>query len=222
MRRKQARIDPAEAHANRLAWWAAFVTTAVLVLGLSFVHTAEAATTAAAVPRSTPRRLSNSNREEEEGEFEEEEWEWEEEDGEGEWEEGEECEAGEVEEWDAEEEEFECESEEEEDAPPPQCRLQSADAAVSADLVHRKLRLALRYTASRSTPVKVKYFLRGSRGALTLPAERPRLGRGGVFRTAPQAEAGAGEEGRGGEEVHRPGPAPRRPRLLRQTTSTSR
>ena len=86
--------------------------------------------------------------------------------------------------WDAEEEEFECERGEEDDAPPPQCRLQSADAAVSADLAHRKLRLALRYTASRSTPVKVRYSLRGSRGALTLPRRAAALGRGGVFRTA--------------------------------------
>jgi hypothetical protein len=182
MRRKQAQIDPAEAHANRLAWWAGFVTTIVFVLGLIFIHTAEAATPAAAGPgpiASTPLEFEfEAGEEEAEEGGEDGEWGWEEE-----WE-GEECEAGEVEAWDEEEEEFECEPTEEDDAPPPQCRLESADAAVSADLVHRKLRLALRYTAARSTPVRVRYFLRGRRGPLTLPAERPRLGRGGVFRTA--------------------------------------
>jgi hypothetical protein len=177
MRRKQARIDPAEAHAARLAWWAAFVTTVVLVLALMLVHTAEAATASPVGP--APSLATPLEFELEEEDEEEDEWE------------AEECEAGEFEESDAEGEgegEFEFEEcdgeEEEEDSPPPQCRLESADAAVSADLVHRRVHLALRYTAARSTPVGIKYFLRGRRGPLALRAERPRLSRQGVFRVS--------------------------------------
>ncbi len=173
MRRKQAQLDPAEAHAARLAWWAAFVTTVILVVGLSLVHTADAASGPAALPQLPATALLDPEEAEEaeaaeEGELEEEE-----------------CEIAFEEEDEAEEEGeeglAECELEEEDESTPPQCRLESADAAVSADLVHGRLHLALRYTASRSSTVGLKYWLRGSRGPLTLPAERSHFGRNGVF-----------------------------------------
>ncbi len=173
MRHKQAQIDSTEAHTARIAWWAAFVATLVLVLGLSFVHTAGAAS---APPPQLVHAAAFEIESEEEGEGEEEEFE------------AEECEGEEFEEWE-EGGAAECEAEEGaaeavESTPPPQCRLQSADAAVSADLAHHKLHLALRYTAGSSRAVGIKYFLRGSRGPLTLPGERPHLGRAGVFRSA--------------------------------------
>lgn len=167
---------PAAPQAIRIAWWTAFVATLVVVLGLSFVHTASAATS----PISPQPRLFEIDLEEE-GEEEAED-------------EGEELEFGECEfeEWEeegeeAEEEVLDCEEEaEEDDSTPPQCRLESADAAVSIDRAHRKLHLALRYTAGSSGAVAIKYFLRGSHGPLTLPRERPRLRRAGVYRTASQ------------------------------------
>jgi len=54
MRRKQAEAHSGEAHATRLAWWAAFVTTVILVLGLSFIRNAEAATPPAGAPAAAP------------------------------------------------------------------------------------------------------------------------------------------------------------------------
>ncbi|HVO53463.1 MAG TPA: hypothetical protein VMT37_03525 [Solirubrobacterales bacterium] len=172
MHRKQAEADPAEAHAARVAWWAAFVTTAVLALALGFVRTANAATLPASPPLSAPGALIAEPEEAEE------------EDGE---EELEDCEV-EVEFYEAtgdepeEEVEGECEAEEEDEAPPPSCRLESTDTAVSADLVHRRLHLAVRYSAFKPTPVAVSYFLRGSKGPLTLPVERKRFAGNGVFR----------------------------------------
>ena len=173
MRRKQGQLDPAEAHAARLAWWAAFVTTVVLVVGISLVHTADAAT----VP--LPQLPATSVFEPEPEEDEAEAVELEEE----------ECEIAFEEEEEGESEELVCEVEEEDESTPPECRLESADAAVSADLVHSRLHLALRYTASRSTTVDLRYWLRGSRGPLTLPPARPRFGRSGVFRVSPKLTA---------------------------------
>jgi hypothetical protein len=169
MRRKHAEVDPAEAHAARLAWWAAFLTTVVLVLALSFVHTADAATLPGA--QLIPPQLSLLEPEEvEEGEEDEGEVCGVEEDEEGEEEEigGEECEL----------------VEEEDESTPTQCKLESADAAVSADLAHHRLHLALRYTAYSPTPVTITYWLRGNRGPLNLEPQHKRFGHSGVFRAS--------------------------------------
>ncbi|MFN8216431.1 MAG: hypothetical protein U0R71_07515 [Solirubrobacterales bacterium] len=179
MHRKPTHPDPAEAHAARLAWWAAFVATVVLVVGLSLVHTAAAAVPAAATATQPGIfELEPGDDEGEEAEEEELEVSCEAEAEAGE-DAAEEAEAGEA---DEVEPAVECEEEDEEEEVPPQCRLQSADAAVSADLVHRRLHLALRYVATDSAPVAIRYVLRGSRGPLALPSERPRLGRAGVYR----------------------------------------
>jgi hypothetical protein len=173
MHRKQAEADPAEAHAARLAWWAAFLTTAVLALALGFVHTANAATLPASPLLNAPQSLVLEPEEAEEDEGEE-------------ALEGCEVEFSEEEGSEGEEEEFdgeECELEEDE-SPPPSCKLESTDSAVSADLVHRRLHLAVRYSAFEPTPVTVSYFLRGGRGPLTLPVERKRLGDSGIFRAS--------------------------------------
>jgi hypothetical protein len=179
MHRKQAQVDPTEAHDARLAWWAAFVTTVVLALAIGFVHTADAATLPPS-PLGLPRALVVEPEEAEEDEEEAEaceETSAEEEAGEGEEELGEEvaCES--------------VETEDEDESPPAQCRLESSDAAVSADLVHRKLHLAVRYTAFKPSLVTVSYFLRGGKGPLTLPAEHKRFGRSGVFRVSEELTA---------------------------------
>ncbi len=172
--------EQTDAHAARLAWLAAFVTTVVLALGLSIVHNANAATLPAGAPLGPSLQIAVAEPEDDEGEEEEEGFEG-----------GEVCEeieleieAGESDEEEVEELEFEleeCEEEAEEDETPPQCKLEEADAAVSADLVHRKLHLALRYSAYKSTSVSVEYWLRGSRGPLSLDGERDHFGRAGVF-----------------------------------------
>lgn len=161
MRRKQADISPEDAHVARVAWWGAFLLTLTLIIGLGIVRSAQAATPA--LPSIQVPEFVEIDDEEDEGEEEEFEVE--------------ECEVV-----DEEGEEGECESEEEDFGPPPACFLESADAAVSADLVHDKLRLALRYTAGKSAAVSVDYFLRGSKGPLNLEGDEKHFGRDGVFR----------------------------------------
>jgi hypothetical protein len=165
MRRKSAEIRPEDAHVARLAWWGAFALTLLLMLGLGFVRSAQAATSP--LPTLTVPGVVEIDDEEAEEEDEDEN-------------EVEECEA----EADAAEdgEEEECESEEVDYGPPPACFLESADAAVSADLVHDKLRLALRYTSVKGAAVSVDYFLRGNQGPLNLEGDQQHFGRNGVFR----------------------------------------
>jgi hypothetical protein len=168
-RRHAAQADP-EAHAARLAWWAAFLTTVVLVLALSFVRSADAATLPATPLVPLPQTSLLESEEAEDGE-----------------EEGEICELEEDESEEGEEEEIggeECEFEEEDETPPSQCKLESADAAVSADLAHHKLHLAVRYTAYSSSQVTITYWLRGSKGPLNLEPQRKHFGRAGVFRAS--------------------------------------
>jgi hypothetical protein len=164
VQRKPADIEPQDAHTARLAWWGAFILTLALILGLGFVRSAQAAT----VPTLAVPGIVEID--------DEDEFESEDESGEEELE-SEECEIAED-----EGEEVECESEEVDFGPPAACFLSSADAAVSADLVHNKLRLAVRYTAVKPASVAVDYWLRGSKGPLNLEGDEKRFGRDGVFR----------------------------------------
>lgn len=163
MRRKQAEISPEDAHAARVAWWGAFLLTLTLIIGLGIVRSAQAAPSP--LPSVQAPGIVEVDDEEAEDEGEEEEIEVEE------------CEVA-----DEEGEEEECESEEADFGPPPACFLESADAAVSADLVHDKLRLALRYSAAKPATVAVDYFLRGSKGPLNLEGDQRHFSRDGVFR----------------------------------------
>jgi hypothetical protein len=173
MRRKLVTHKPTAAPvpATRIAWWAAFLTTLVLLFALSAVRSSEAAVLPPLGPVNLPGVVEAD--EEEEGDEEEDE--------------GEACEAaaeddeaGEVDEEATEEEIEECEAEEPGVAPPA-CFLSDADAAVSADLDHEKVRLALRYDGYTGATVAVDYALRGNRGALNLRGEEARFGRSGVF-----------------------------------------
>jgi len=171
VRRKPADIEPQgtqDAHLARVAWWGSFVLTIVLILGLGFVRSAQAAP--APLPSlHVPGVIEIDDEEEADDE------------GEAGEEESEECEVAEEE---AEEgEEAECEAEEDESEPPAACLLNSADAAVSADLVHSKLRLSVRYTADKPVTVGVDYFLRGNKGPLNLEGDQQHFSRSGVFRS---------------------------------------
>jgi hypothetical protein len=163
--RKPADVEPQDAHLARHAWWGAFALTLLLVLGLGFVRSAQAAPSPlpqVAIPGVVEINDEGGDEEEsEEEEVEAEECEVIEEDG---------------------EEEVECEGEEADSTPPPACFLSSVDAAVSADLVHDKLHLALRYAAVKPATVGVDYGLRGSKGPLNLQGDQKRFGRSGVFR----------------------------------------
>jgi hypothetical protein len=155
MERKRAEIRPEDSHLTRLAWWGAFALTLLLILGLGVVRSAQAAS----LPTLAVPGIVQIEDEEDEEEIE-----------------VEECEA-----LNEEGEEEECESEEADFGPPPACFLETADAAVSADLVHDKLRLALRYTAVKPASVAVDYFLRGNKGPLNLEGDQQHFGRDGVF-----------------------------------------
>jgi hypothetical protein len=162
MRRKLVTAKPEAIPSTRVAWSAAFLTTIVLILGLTAVRSAQAAILPPVGPINLPGVIEADEEEGEDGEEESEE----------------ECEAAEV---DGDEEEGEdCEAEVEFDAPPA-CFLASADAAVSADLDHEKLRLAVRYEGYEPATVAVDYSLRGNKGGLDLKGDQARFGRSGVF-----------------------------------------
>lgn len=159
MRRKSAEIRPEDAHVARLAWWGAFVLTLMLIFGLGLVRSAQAAPSP--LPTlAVPGVIEIDDEDEDEDDEEE----------------------IEVEECEVADEEEECESEEADLGPPLACFVESADAAVSADLVHDKLRLALRYTTVKPATVSVDYFLRGNRGPLNLEGDQQHFGPSGVFR----------------------------------------
>lgn len=162
MRRKLVTPKPAAIPATRVAWWAAFLTTLVLIFGLTFIRSAKAAVLPPVGPVNVPGITEDD---EDEGGDEEDE--------------AEECEI--VAEDEGEEEV--CEDDEIEFGPPPECFLSSADAAVTADLDHNKLRLAVRYTAYDPATVAVDYWLRGGKGPLTLEGGQKHFGRRGVFRS---------------------------------------
>jgi hypothetical protein len=162
MRRKLVTPRHPAVPATRVAWWAAFLTTIVLIFGLSFIRSAKADVLPPVGQLNVPGVIEPA--EEEAGDEEEIEVE--------------ECEAPEE-----GEDEEDCENEEADFGPPPECFLSTADAAVTADLEHGKLRLAVRYTTYDPATVAIDYSLRGGKGALNLDGDQERFGNGGVFRS---------------------------------------
>jgi hypothetical protein len=157
-----------ETHQARLAWWAAFVATVVLVAALGFVRSAGAETLPAPGAAGTAASVF---------EFEE--------DEEGEDEGGEEGdEASDCESQDEAEEEACEEAEEEAEAAAAravECRLDSAEATVAALPGHDQVRLTVRYRTYQPSAVTVELRLRGGKGALDLGVATARFGRSGVL-----------------------------------------
>ncbi len=157
MRRKPGLASP-DAHAARIAWWAAFLATVVLIALLSLVRSAQALTPAGGGEAGAHAGAAAAPpiwEDEEEAEAsEEEELEWEE------------CEA------EDEAEAVECEAEDAAEAP-GECLLSSADATVSAS--RDKVRLRLRVTTTLPTAVAVDYGLHGAKGSLFLGSEKKRV-----------------------------------------------
>jgi hypothetical protein len=179
MRRRLITPRLAALPVTRIAWWAAFLTTLALILVLSFVRSAKAAAPTPIGPVNLPGVVDLGEEDESE--------EGEESEDEAEEAEVEACEAVED-----EDEEEEC-LEELGFEPPLECLLSDADAAVSADLGHGKLRLAVRYDAYEPATVAVDYRLKGSKGPLSLEGDQKHFGRSGIFRlgqdlTAAQAK----------------------------------
>jgi hypothetical protein len=167
MRRKSGIGGSEGPHAIRVAWWASFLATVVLLALLGVARSAQALTppktagpTAAGV--SLPAGESEAEEEGEEGEAE-----------------GEECEAEEAEE---EFEAEECEAEAGAAEAPRQCVLSSAVATVSASTVSDKVRLTIRYTAFAPGSVQVVAWSRGTKGPLSLNRESDHLSGKGVLR----------------------------------------
>jgi hypothetical protein len=162
MRHKPGLATP-DAHAARIAWWAAFLATVALIAILGLARSAQALTlpagsAAAAIAGTTPPAEWEDEEEAEASEGEEAEWE--------------ECEA------EDEAEAEECEGEEAE--APQECLLSSADATVSAS--KDRVRLRLRVTTTLPTAVAVDYGLHGAKGSLYLGGERKRVAATGVLR----------------------------------------
>jgi hypothetical protein len=169
MRRRHSSSDEQGSPvAIKLAWWAGFLATLVLVFALAQAKSAHALT----LPAPANSLLAAFDEEIEDEEAEDE--------GDDDWEYEEECEVvGE-----GEEEEEICEEVEGEDGTPPECLLSSAEATVSAVPARDTLRLSVRYTARSPAAVKVEYWLRGSKGSLQLGEDRKRFNRQGTFRSA--------------------------------------
>lgn len=158
----------------RFASLVAFLATVAVLAALGMARSAQALTPPAAIgardgvallPPDEPEAEAESVAEGEEGESGE-------------------CETGELSEAEAEEE---GEVEEEEcggsgpGLAPPQCLLTSAVATVSASKSD-KVRLAIRYTAVSPVTVEIDYWLRGSKGPLTMAGEKEHFGTSGVYR----------------------------------------
>jgi hypothetical protein len=166
MRRKPPVTASHDAHAARVAWWAAFLATVALVAILGLARSAQALTLPAASPVGPLAAAPSLDEEEAEaeaaiGEDEAEELE------------AEECEAEDV----AEEEE--CEREGEAEAP-QECLLTTADATIAAS--HDKVHLLVRYTTAAPTAVSVEYGLHGAKGSLYLGGEKKQVGARGKLR----------------------------------------
>jgi hypothetical protein len=161
MSRKPGRLPIAEAHATRVAWWAAFLATLALVALLGMARSAQASATPPAGV------LTFDLIEELDGE------------GESEAEESE----GEIEGSCAEEtEEVEgCEAEASQEGP-QECLLSSVDATVLTKPASDRVRLVVRYSTFSPATVGVALSLRGGKGSLNLGTDTARFGRSGVFR----------------------------------------
>jgi hypothetical protein len=172
MRAKLHEIGEDSARAARIAWFASFVATIVVVAILALAKSAQALTLPSgnALPPAVTAPLEEDAEEAEEGE---------EPDEEGvEGESGSsDCEIG------GEEDEEECEAEAEADER-EECFLSSATATVSANGASNKVRLAIHYTAFSPTTVGIDFWLRGSKGPLSLGSDRDHLGRKGVLRVS--------------------------------------
>jgi hypothetical protein len=163
MRRKPGLASP-DAHAARIAWWASFLATVVLIAILGLARSAQALTLPAgaeAGPLTAAATAPPVEEDEEEAEA-----------GEDEELEGEECEA------EDESEVEECEEEGAAEAP-QECLLSSADATVSTS--SDKVRLRLRVTTILPTAVAVDYGLHGAKGSLYLGGEKKRVVAKGVL-----------------------------------------
>ncbi len=145
--------------AARLAWLAAFLLTLALVAGLGLARSSSAAP----APPKAPVAAPFLEAEEEECAADEPEC-------------GEECE------W-AEEEEFEeCEGEAgDEGEAPAECLLTSAQPQVTVSEAQQRLRLSVRYTVGAPVEVAVSLRASGSKGGLTIAAEKHRLSHSGSF-----------------------------------------
>lgn len=147
----------------RLASWTACFATIALIAILGLARSAQAANL---LPVGEPANSSPAAPPESEelaGEEDEEELE------------GEECEL-------AEEEGEECEEEAGASAEAPrECLLTSAQATVSAGIASDRLQLVVRYTTSTPTTVALDYWLRGSKGPLSLGQQHKHLGSHGTL-----------------------------------------
>ncbi len=170
MRRRQTSSDEqGSAAAIKLAWWAGFLATLVLVFALAQAKSAGAATLPTLPGPAGALTTLLDDEAEEEAEEDENEYGWEYE---------EECEsAGE-----GEDEEEICEEAEAEHGTPPECLLNSAEATVTAVPARDTLRLSVRYTSRTPAAVKVDYWLRGGKGPLRFGEDRQRVNRQGTFR----------------------------------------
>jgi hypothetical protein len=165
MRRKSGFATDHDVPTVRLAWLASFFATIALIAILGMARSAQALPVPVpAIPGAPTAPVVAIEDEEEcesDAECEEEEFE------------AEECE--------------ELEECEEEGAgaggaeAPAECRLRSASATVSADPAHNKLRLSLRYSTFSPTSVAVSYFLRGSRGPLSLGGDKKHFAKEGTL-----------------------------------------
>jgi hypothetical protein len=161
MRRKPVPASERDAHAARVAWWAAFLATLAMVAVLGMAQSAQALGVPAAGEGAATLLLPADEELELEGEA-----------SEGEEFEVEECEVG---------ADGECVVEPEPETP-PECLLSSASATVSAAANQDRVRLQVRYTTTAPTAVVVDYGLHGSKGSLFLGSEKKRFGREGVLR----------------------------------------
>lgn len=155
--------------AIKLAWWAGFLATLVLVFALAQAKSAHAVSLPAPVSSLVGALDEESEDEREEEAEDDEDWEYEEE-----------CEV--VGEGEGEEEI--CEEVEGEVGTPPECLLNSAEATVSAVPARDTLRLSVRYTSRSPAAVKVEYWLRGGKGPLRLGEDQKRFNRQGTFRSS--------------------------------------
>jgi hypothetical protein len=169
VRRKLGIADSEDPRAIRFAWWASFLATLVLIAALGIARSAQAQALPVAGAGGSPPALAvtGDETESEEEESEEEELE------------AEECEASEAEE--GPEEECEAEAGAASKAS-RECVLASASAIVSATTASNTVRLAVHYTAFSSGTVDVTYWLRGSKGPLSLGRDHDHLGKKGVLR----------------------------------------
>lgn len=156
MRRRSALTASNDASATRFAWGASFFVTIALIAILGMARSAQALTVPVTTGAATAALLPPPTDQEVEEEVEP----------------GEEEEELEVEECEG------CEADTESEA----CLLSSASATVSASSATNKVRLVVRYTAFVRAVVGVDYWLRGSKGPLTLGKDMKRFETTGVLR----------------------------------------